>query len=451
MRQNRHLPHHLDRTKRKSYNPRIMSIRRTEPSHRSRLDWLALVAILISAFSLRVFDLNWDQGKFLHPDELFVTIRSNDQIHFDWPLNWDQIRNPDTSPFNPRNKTCGDQQNSVCNYSYGAMPLLITDFAAEMLAKATGTPWDNFDHVPRVGRAISAFVDTITVFLIFLVATRLFNRKVGLLSAAIYAATPLAIQLSHFYTTDIWMACFVTLTLWCSLLALDRERHGWFVLAGAAFGFAMASKGSSLLLAGVVALAAVVVAYRSFDRDDPASALTSAITRLTVSGAAAIAAFAVFEPYALMRMQVYIDQLREQQQMSSGAIDFPFTRRYVGTTPVVYQLEQITKWGMGPVAAILGFVGIGLMAWWCLRNRRSDILLILVWLGLQSIVILTPQVKFLRYQIPIVPVMAIGGGAAIWTGFRWLGKRWNRGLGTAFSTACLAGIAVWTIAFMSIY
>jgi len=170
-----------------------MSIRRTEPSHRSRLDWLALVAILISAFSLRVFDLNWDQGKFLHPDELFVTIRSNDQIHFDWPLNWDQIRNPDTSPFNPRNKTCGDQQNSVCNYSYGAMPLLITDFAAEMLAKATGTPWDNFDHVPRVGRAISAFVDTITVFLIFLVATRLFNRKVGLLSAAIYAATPLAI------------------------------------------------------------------------------------------------------------------------------------------------------------------------------------------------------------------------------------------------------------------
>jgi hypothetical protein len=412
---------------------------------------LALVAILISAFSLRVYDLNWDQGKFLHPDELFVTIVSYDRIHFDWPPDWNAIRNPDISPLNPRSKTCGDQQNSVCNYSYGALPLLITDFAATSLAELTGAPWDNFDHIPRVGRSISAFVDTITVLLVFLVASRLFDRRAGLLSAAIYAGTPLAIQLSHFYTTDIWMACFVTLTLWCSLLALDRERLGWFALAGAAFGFAMASKGSSLLLAGVVATAALVVAWRHFDSDDPTDAITSAISRLAVSGLAAIAAFAVFEPYALLRMRIYVDQIREQQQMSSGQIDFPFTRRYVGTTPVLYQLEQLTKWGMGPVATILGFVGVALMAWWCLRRRRADILLVLVWLGLQSIVILTPQVKYLRYEIPIVPVLAIGGGVAIWAGVRWLSARWNRGFAAAFATACLAGMAVWTLAYVSIF
>ena len=62
-----------------------MTIGHAPSNHRSRLEWLALVAILISAFSLRIYDLNWDQGKFLHPDELFVTIRSNDQIHFSWP------------------------------------------------------------------------------------------------------------------------------------------------------------------------------------------------------------------------------------------------------------------------------------------------------------------------------------------------------------------------------
>ena len=156
-------------------------------NHRTRLEWLALVAILISAFSLRIYDLNWDQSKFLHPDELFVTIRSNDQIHFSWPPDWSAIKDPDTSPLNPRSKTCNEQ---TCNYSYGALPLLITDFADETLADITGDPWDDFDHIPRVGRSISAAIDTITVLLIFLVAARLFNRKSGLLAAAIYAGTP---------------------------------------------------------------------------------------------------------------------------------------------------------------------------------------------------------------------------------------------------------------------
>lgn len=425
-----------------------MSHRRAAPLHRSRLEWLALVAVLISAFTLRIYDLNWDQGKFLHPDELFVTIRSNDQIHFDWPPDWAQIKDPDSSPFNPRSKTCGEQP---CNYSYGALPLLITDFAAETLANVTGGPWDDFDHIPRVGRSISALVDTITVLLVFLVGSRLFDRRVGLLAAAIYGFTPLAIQLSHFYTTDIWLACFVTLTIWCSLLALERERHGWFILAGASFGLAMASKGSVLLLAGVVTLAAIFVAYRSFNLDNPAEAIISGMTRLFASGIASLLAFAVFEPYALMRASTYIDQLREQQQMSSGQIDFPFTRRYVGTTPVVYQVEQLTKWGMGPVAALLGYVGVAMMIWWAVRRRRADIAILLGWLALQLIVILTPQVKFLRYEIPIVPVLAIGGALVIWTGYRWLAARWNRGIATMALVACLFGIGIWTAAFTSIY
>jgi YYY domain-containing protein len=422
-----------------------------DSNRRTKLEWLALVAVLISAFSLRIYDLNWDQGKFLHPDELHVTNVSSGLIHFEWPLDWERIRDPDLSPFNPRQSTCGDQAQGTCQYPYGALPLLITDFASEALGELLGEPWGNHDHIPRVGRAISALADTITVLLVFLVGARLFKRQVGLLAATIYAGTPLAIQLSHFYTTDIWLACFVTLTLWCSLVALDREKVGWFALAGASFGLAMASKGSVLLLAGVVAWAALVVAYRSVVDGDPGTAVRAFATRLAASGASALAAFALFEPYALIRIRTYIDQLSEQQQMSSGDIDFPFTRRYVGTTPVLYQLEQLTRWGMGPVAAVLGFAGIALMAWWALRRQRADLTLVLIWLGLQSIVIFTPEVKFLRYQIPVVPVLAIGGGVAIWTGYRWLEARWRRVPATAFLALCLIGIGAWTTAFTSIY
>ena len=96
--------------------------------------------------------------------------------------------------------------------------------AAETLADLTGGRWDDFDHIPRVGRSISALVDTITVLLVFLVGRKLFGRQVGLLSATIYAITPLAIQLSHFYTTDIWLACFVTLTILSARASPQRNR-----------------------------------------------------------------------------------------------------------------------------------------------------------------------------------------------------------------------------------
>jgi hypothetical protein len=323
---------------------------------RTRLDWLALVAILISAFSLRIYDINWDEGKFLHPDELFVTIRAVDTIHFDGLPNWEELTDPAISPFNPRSDTCGSgEELGTCNFSYGALPLIITDFVAETLADITGEPYDQYGDgdLTRLGRTISAIVDTITVLLVFLIGSKLFNGRTGLLGAAIYAGTPLAIQLSHFFTTDIWLAAFVSLTIWASLMALDRESLRWFAFAGASFGWALATKGSVLLLAGVVALAAVFVAYRYVDPEDPGAAIVAGLSRLLSAGIAAVIAFAMFEPYALLRAGVYIDQLQEQQMMSSGEIDFPFTRRYVGTTPVLYQAEQLLRWGMGPVAAIL--------------------------------------------------------------------------------------------------
>ena len=412
------------------------------------LEWLALVAILISAFSLRIYDVNWDEGHFLHPDELHVTNVAYGRIHFDGLPTWQQLTDPETSPFNPRQSTCDGQP---CNFAYGALPLLITDFIAESLADLTGDPYDQFDEIPRVGRSISAIVDTITVLLVFLIASRLFGGRAGLLAAAIYAATPLAIQLSHFFTTDIWLALFVSLTIWASLLALERESMRWFAFAGASFGWALATKGSVLLLAGVVALAAIFVASRHLDPADPGAAMVAAVKRLLVSGVVALLAFAMFEPYALLRLGIYMDQLQEQQLMSSGEIDFPYTRRYVGTTPVLYQLEQLVRWGMGPVAAIVGIAGVCLLIYWAIRHRRSDIALLLSFLALQGVVILLPEIKYLRYQIPVVPLLAVAGGAAIAAGAGWLARRWNRALAGAFLTICLAGIGLWTAAFVSIY
>ncbi|MCC6705552.1 MAG: hypothetical protein IT334_11785, partial [Thermomicrobiales bacterium] len=41
---------------------------------------LALGAILIVSLALRLFNLNWDQGLYLHPDERFIADVSTSRI-----------------------------------------------------------------------------------------------------------------------------------------------------------------------------------------------------------------------------------------------------------------------------------------------------------------------------------------------------------------------------------
>ena len=73
---------------------------------RSRIDVrvaLALAAILLAALGLRLYGLNWDDGRDLHPDELFIAkIVLIDRIHLDWPPDLRQLLDPATSGLNPR-------------------------------------------------------------------------------------------------------------------------------------------------------------------------------------------------------------------------------------------------------------------------------------------------------------------------------------------------------------
>ena len=134
-----------------------------------------------------------------------------------------------------------------------------------------------------------------------------------------------------------------------------------------------------------------------------------------------------------------------------ASIDFPYTRRYVGTIPGVYQFEQLFRWAMGPMATTLAIIGVVLMVVLAIRQRRIEITLPLAFLGLQSIVILLPEIKFLRYQIPIIPVLSIATGLTIWMGYQWLARRYNAIPAVAYATVCLVGIGLWTTAFMNIY
>jgi YYY domain-containing protein len=411
----------------------------------------ALIALLVVAFGLRVYGLDWDRGQYLHPDERhIVSDIMVGRISLAWPPDLDNLLDPATSTLNPRSVDPNTGQPR--EFAYGTLPIFVTELAAEFLGGFTATPWHDYAHAYKVGRFLSAILDTLTVLLVFLTGERLAGRRVGLLAAAIAALTPLTIQLAHFFTTDSWLTTFVTLCIYCSIRAAERGEVRWFLASGAAFGLAMASKGSVFTLAGIVGLAVVYDVWRRWNEGETFfESLTAVPERVAVAGFAAVATFALFEPYALAQPDVYRKSFTTQTQIVRGLFDVPFTRQYIGTTPVVYQAEQLVRFGMGPVAGLLALAGVPVLLWRLVRRRRAAELIVLAWLLGYGLVVSLPEAKFMRYLAPLVPVLAIAAAVAIDSVWRFLTARVDRRVGLAFGTAVLAGVALWTASFESIY
>lgn len=412
---------------------------------------IALLALLLAAFALRVFDLNWDEGTYLHPDEMHVADVTVNRIHLHWPPDFQNLLDPSTSWLNPRSDDPATGQPR--GYAYGALPLIMTSFVASLLTWITGTDWTSyFDHIHLVGRTLSAILDTLTVLLTFLLAARLLPRRAALLAALLYAFAPIPIQLAHFYTTDTWLTFFVAATLLFAVLSVQSGSVRHLALSGVAFGFAMASKGSVPALAGVVLLAAVLSNRTAGQRAGFAlGPLGAALRRSGVATIAALAAFAVFEPYALARPGVYLDQLLEQSRIVSGSLDVPFTRQYAGTLRGWYHINQLVRWGLGPIAGLACLVGLVLFLRRSVATRAPAWLIVLSWVLLQGTVVLVPETKFLRYIAPLLPALVVSGALTIDQVFGRVRNHAGKRVASAALAVILAGIALWTLAFSSVY
>ena len=73
-----------------------------------------------------------------------------------------------------------------------------------------------------VGRQLSAVVDLLTVMLVFLIDSRLYNRRIGVLAAAFSAFAVLQIQLSHYFTVDTFSNFFTFLAFYFAVRVMDH-------------------------------------------------------------------------------------------------------------------------------------------------------------------------------------------------------------------------------------
>ena len=260
-----------------------------------------------------------------------------------------------------------------------------------------------------VARVTAAVLGTIAVWLLVLTGARLFDRRVGLLAGAVLAVAFLPVFYSHLALNDVPTLAPIGLALYgaAGILRFGRKRD--YLIAGIGVGLACATKytGGIVLLA---VLAAGMLQLRAPGGPWPA------VRGSVLAGVAALLAFVVANPYAVLDFPAFMDGITHQSAASSGE-----TRGKLGLTHEngwLYYLWTFT-WGLGWVPLLAAVAALPVL--W--RGERR-LLLVLVPAPLLFVLFMGTQERFFgRWLIPVFPFMCLLAAYAAMRVAEWLAQR----------------------------
>lgn len=389
----------------------------------SRLQWFLLFIILAAGIALRFSHADWDGGNQLHPDERAILFVAS---QIEAPPTLGAAFHPLLSPLNPFRASTGEARQ----YPYGHLPLYAevalqrilayscqefdslcqslepNSFLGRLLNSGGGS---RFQHLTYIGRALSALFDSLTIVATFLLARQMFAEMSGLIGASMLSQAVLHIQNAHFGTVDTALSLFVTLAVWQMVRYVETQSRRASILSGVLIGLAVGCKATAVLL-----LIPFMILHI---RRRPRSPVSIPVPRLRdfetfwLSLLAAFVSFAVTNPYAVLDPVPYLTSVITQAQVTSGGVDWPFTRQYIGTLPIIYPIEQQARWLLGLPLTITMYAGLAYFTFRAWMNPRHPFAVPVIWAWCVLLTVGVQQVKFPRYFLPATPAMfAIGAG-----------------------------------------
>lgn len=368
-----------------------------------------LLWLVVAGMQVRLAETGWDSYTALNPDERNNVAAVRDSLAAvraePGARPWGRWFDTENSPLNPR---VGGGEGIV----YGDLPHLL-GVAAIGLAGARSAPEEI--HVLRRVSAVADCLSIVMVFLIGLWALPIGRTLEGAaLAAALYAWTPLALQYAVFFVVDPVMTLCGALGM-ASMLAAVRMRNPLaVVVAGGWIGAAAACKVSALALIAAVPVAAWL-ASPSAPRRWPVWGLACAgagFAAALVLRTASPSLFAGPGFFGLQLSPVWLADMKHLYAQMRGLDQPPHRWLWIGRTPLVYPLKELTLWAFGPALLLAGLFG---MTWAAVTWRREPAL------GLLVVVVLSvalyaghSEVSALRYWLPLLPAWCVLA-AVLWT------------------------------------
>lgn len=334
---------------------------------------LILVIIIIIGAFFRFYKLDWGDGLFTHPDEYHIVASAN-QLSF-------------------------PNQMHPHFFSYGTVTIYLIYFTQtflELINTILNSPF--FIHNSfLIGRFYSALFSTLTIILIYKITGTFLEKKWALLASFLVSLTPGLIQQAHFATPE----SNLTFSLFGSLLFLiyfTKEKKLYQILiASMFFGLALGVKISSLFFAPTFLLAYLSV-LPSFKKLFTVIILSIVTALLTLTAAA---------PFVFLDFQGFRGTTEYEGSLATGELAVFYTRQFINTVPVLFQLEKILPYALGPALLALGLMGFCLTIYYAIKKPSLPLFLILTsffTLFLPNAFLFT---KWTRFIAPTFPFFAI--------------------------------------------
>lgn len=420
-----------------------------------RLSALAVGLILVGGACFRFFGMSWDGGYLFHPDERHLLVMVNN-LSLVWPSDLSVLLTPD-SPWNPG------------FFAYGSLPMYLLRVCADLLGYLN-EDFATLMSSYMVGRALSALFDLGTVYLVYRLGRTLYREWVGVLAAALTSMTVLHIQMAHFFTVDTLLTFFIVLAVLLAVQLARRPSLGKGALLGLVWGMALATKVSAAALGLTVGLAwllgALTAGERPVEQDAAGDVrerrawLKRAASGFVLTGVVAVIGFVVFEPYAVIDINTFLEDVFQESFMVSGTADVPYTRQFIGTQSYVYPIWQAVVWSLGiPLgvvafgsfaAAVVSLVPVLRGRQW---KRAAELAIPLSWALVYFGLTGSFHAKFLRYMLPLLPFLSIWAAWGLWSLLTHSG-RWgalSRAAGGVLTLAVLAGTTLYAFAYLNVY
>ena len=395
------------------------------------LVFITVIAILFLGAYFRFYNLDWDQGNHLHPDERFLTM-VGDKIK--WPQDIREYFNTGNSPLNPYNQ-------GYSFFVYGTLPLFLVKKIAIVLKK------DSYDQFNLLGRQISALFDLGTLILIGFISKKTI-KKYWPWAVFIYAISVLPIQLSHFFAVDTFLNFFLTATFLSLILFYQKDKKLFLVLSGMLLGMALACKITAALF---IPIAGLFIIMNSIKKKN----LLLFFIYGVIFTIPLILSWRVFQPYAFISFlkinPQFIANLRENQKLiNTPNYFFPPAIQWFKTIPILFPIRNIILWGLGLPLGIIAFAAIIFFPLGQGKKQPPDFLLRINWLWIIWLIIIqgSQYNKTIRYFLVIYPSLAIITGGFI--GFL-LKKIKNKKIKLSTAIFVVTIFSIWPLSFLKIY
>jgi len=400
-----------------------------------------VLAIILFAFFLRIYDINWDQGTHIHPDERFLTMVG---VAMKIPNSFTAYLDPHISLLNPANV-------NFSFFVYGIFPLVLTKIYAVLFQ------FDSYDKFNLLGRGLSALFDTFTVIIVIKLSF-LFKRKYHLstffpyLSGFLYAIAVFPIQQSHFFTVDTFANFFALAAFAFAVDYWDKKKNISFIISAIFFGISLSCKITSFYILPLIALYLFLGLYEKYHtifsvRNILKTPVIPFLLAFVVFGVLSYVSMRITDPYIFETGNFFLPALNKNflanlqtlKSYDNPAIWYPPGVQWIHKTPILFGVKNLSLYGIGIIYTFFVLFGVGIIA---MRYRKTLLFVCMLWAVGIALFQGVQYVQAMRYYFIIYPFLAVLAA---------LGASYIIKHRASLLILFLILVSIWTTAFFSIY